>query len=66
MVNRLNFDSKEDVDQKREGFAMCKQHRQLFPKTAKSITIGLSELIHGKVRGLMNVYTFSGRSKILS
>ena len=41
MVNGLNFDSKEDVDQKCEGFAMGKQHCQLFPKTAKSITTGL-------------------------
>ena len=60
MVNGLNFDSKEVVDRNCEGCTMSKQHRQLFPKKARSITTGLLELIHSDVCGQMGVPPVGG------
>ena len=48
-MNGMNYDSKEAVDQNCEGCAMDKQHHQLFPKKAKSITIGFVEIIRSNV-----------------
>ena len=60
IVTGLNFDSMEAVDRNFEGCAMDKQHRQPFPKKAKSITTGLLELIHNDVCGPMDVPSVGG------
>ena len=60
MVNGLNFDSREVVDRNCEGCTMGKQHRQLFPKKARSITIRLLELIHRDVCGQMGIPPVGG------
>ena len=60
MVNGLNFESKEFVDRSCEVCAMGKQHRQPFPKKAKSITTILLELIHSNVCLPMDVPSVGG------
>ena len=60
LVNGMVFDAKENIDRNCDGCAMGKQHRQPFPKTSKSSTSKLLELIHSDVCGPMDVPSVGG------
>eukprot|EP00794_Sanderia_malayensis_P008304 gene8304-biopygen6716 len=66
MVNGLNFDIKEATDRSFEGCAMGRQHRQPFPKNAKSSTSKILELIHSDVCGPINVPSVGGSRYLLT